>query len=37
MNESSKHHGLKKTFRIFKLEEADYNAVVIGCKPKQSR
>jgi hypothetical protein len=34
MNEGNKHHVLKKKFRIFKLEEADYSAVVTGCKPK---
>lgn len=25
----------EENFRIFKLEEADYNAIVTGCKPKQ--
>jgi hypothetical protein len=37
VNESTKYHGLKKMFRIFKLEEADCNAVVTGCKPKKLR
>jgi hypothetical protein len=32
MNESRKHHGMKKSFRIFKLEEVDYNAVVTAAK-----